>query len=243
MATIVLVHGAWHGGWCWKRVLPLVRDAGHEVLTPTLTGLGDRAHLISPLVGLGTHVDDVVACLDYTDRDDIMLVGHSYAGQVIAGAATRRPTTVRKLVYLDAFLPDDGDAAIDLQPPTVAQHYRDSVAERGFGWLIPPRQLDVLGVSDPADVRWLEPRLKPHPFKSYTDPAAVSEESLRIPSAFVECTSWMRVFEPSAQRAAARGWTVREIPTGHEAMVTAPDALAGVLDELAKAPHFAKESA
>jgi pimeloyl-ACP methyl ester carboxylesterase len=233
MATIVLVHGAWHGGWCWERIVAPLRDAGHDALVPTLTGLGDRAHLISPLVGLDTHVEDVVACMDYAGCKDVVLVGHSYGGQVIAGVATRRPDSIGCLVYLDAFVPDDGDCAIDLQPPEIARHYRESVQERGFGWLIPPRSLQVLGVSDPADIAWLEQRLKPHPFKTYTDPAPVSAESLAVPSVFIECTSWMRVFESSAKRAASRGWPVRELETGHEAMVTASDELAAVLDELA----------
>lgn len=103
-----------------------------------------------------------------------------------------------------------------------------------MGWLIPPRSLQVLGVSDPADIAWLEQRLRPHPFKTYTDPTSVSADSLRIPSAFIECTSWMRVFEPSAERAAARGWPVHEIEASHEAMVTADVALAAAVpDEIA----------
>jgi pimeloyl-ACP methyl ester carboxylesterase len=233
MATFVLVHGAWHGGWCWARVEPGLREAGHRVLAPTLTGVGDRAHLLSPLVGLDTHVEDVVRVLDLHDADDVVLVGHSYAGQVIAGAASRRPERVRQVVYLDAFLPEDGERAIDLQPPQIAHHYRESVAERGFDWLIPPRSLEVLGVTDPADIAWLQPRMTPHPFKTYTDGAVVTAESRTIPSAFIECTDWMRVFRPGAERAAALGWPVHEIATGHEAMVTAPAELAGALNALA----------
>lgn len=236
MATIVLVHGAWHGGWCWGRVTGPLRRAGHTVLTPTLTGLGDRAHLISPLVGLDTHIEDVLASLDLVEASGVVLVGHSYAGQVIAGVASRRPDLVSRLVYLDAFVPGPGERALDLLPAEIAAHYRESVAERGFGWLIPRRGLQVLGVTDPADVAWLEGRLRPHPFKTYTDPAPVSDESLRIPSVFIECTGWMRAFHGSAERAAARGWPVHEIPTGHEAMVTAPETLARTIDKVAGGP-------
>lgn len=235
MATFVLVPGAWHGGWCWARVAPLLRQRGHAVLTPTLTGLGDRSHLATPLVGLDTHVEDVTALLDFERCADVVLVGHSYAGQVITGAATRRPEAIGSLVYLDAFLPDDGDAAIALLPPEIAHHYRQSVEERGFGWLIPPRSLTVLGVEDPDDVEFLAPRLVPHPFKTYTDAVAVSEAARGIPAAFVECTDWMRVFTPFRERAAARGWPTHELRTGHEAMVTAPAALADTLDALARA--------
>jgi pimeloyl-ACP methyl ester carboxylesterase len=236
MATFVLVPGAWHGGWCWARVAPLLRSRGHDVLTPTLTGLGDRAHLVSPLVGLDTHVEDIAAVLDNERCTDVMLVGHSYAGQVIAGVASRRASVIRRLVYLDAFLPDDGDAAIELQPPEIAHHYRESVKERGFGWLIPPRSLEVLGVTDAGDQEWLASRLVPHPFKTYTDGATVTDAARAVPAAFVECTDWMRVFAPFAARAAERGMPTRELHTGHEAMVTAPSALAEALEELLELP-------
>lgn len=231
MATFVLVHGAWHGGWCWSRVAPLLRAAGQDVLTPTLTGLGDRAHLVSPQVGLTTHVDDVVATLTCEQRDDVVLVGHSYAGMVIAGAAAARPEGIRTVVYLDAFVPEDAERAIDLLPENVAMHYRESVAERGFGWLIPPRPLEVLGVREPDDVAWLESLFVPHPWRTYTDPVALPHTD--VPGAFVECVDWLRVFEPQRRRAGARGWPVRELPCGHEAMVTHPHELADVLLELA----------
>lgn len=230
--TIVCVHGAWHGGWCWTRLAPLLRAKGHEVLHPTLTGLGDRAHLVSPTVGLDTHVADIVAKLDYGRLANVVLVGHSYAGQVIAGVASERPDQIRGLIYLDAFVPDDGECAIDLQPPDIAAHYRESVSSDGFGWLIPPRRLEVLGVEAQADLDWLRPRLVPHPFKTYTDAARVSFESLQIPSAFVECTDWMRVFAPFAERARDRGWPTREVAAGHEAMVTHPEELALVVGDL-----------
>jgi pimeloyl-ACP methyl ester carboxylesterase len=233
VATFVLVHGAWHGGWCWQRVAPRLRAAGHDVLTPTLTGLGDRSHLLSPLVGLSTHVEDLVGTLTYSGRDDVVLVGHSYAGQVITGAASVRPDGIRKLVYLDAFVADDGDRAIDLLPANVAVHYRESVAERGFGWLIPPRPLDVLGVEDPDDVAWLESMFVPHPWRTYTDPVTVTPAGSAVPAAFVECTDWLRVFEPFAKVAASRGWPVHELSSGHEAMVTQPGELADVLLEIA----------
>src|SRR3712207_5745958 len=110
MTTYVLVHGAWHGGWCWKKVVPLLRTAGHEVYTPTLTGLGERAHLLSPTITLDTHILDVVNVLEYEELLDVVLVGHSYAGAVISGVADRAPTQVAQLVYLDAFVPRDGEA-------------------------------------------------------------------------------------------------------------------------------------
>ena len=245
MSQFVLLHGAWHGGWVWQRVTPPLRAAGHDVHTPTLTGVRDRAHLLTPSVGLSTHVDDVVALLDAYDLDDVVLVGHSYAGQVVTAVADRAPERVRTRVYLDAFVGDDGDAAIDLLPSTVAGHYRESVDGPGFGWLIPVRPLSKLGVTEEADLAWLAPRLTPHPWRTYTEPLRLTGSDASEGSAglgerttisditksclFVECVDWMRVFSAHAERAAARGWPVHQLATGHEAMVTAPKELADLL--------------
>jgi pimeloyl-ACP methyl ester carboxylesterase len=235
VSTFVLVHGAWHGGWAWRRLAPALRAAGHEVHTPTLTGVSDRAHLLSPSVGLGIHIQDIVALIEAHDLREVVLVGHSYAGQVITGAADRVPERISRRVYLDAFAGDDGNAAIDLLPVTVAEHYRESVAGPGFGWLIPVRSLTALGVTEQADLRWLSPRLTPHPWLSYTEPLRLSGGHATVPAEFIECTSWMRVFRPQADRAAARGWPVHCLQTGHEAMVTAPKDLADLLLAIAAA--------
>jgi pimeloyl-ACP methyl ester carboxylesterase len=229
MSTFVLLHGAWHGGWVWQRVAPLLRKAGHDVHTPTFTGLSDRAHTLTPSVGLGTHIEDVVALIQAYDLHDVVLVGHSYAGQVVTGVADRVPHRLRRRIYLDAFVGDDGEAAIDLQPTTIAGHYRESVAGPGFGWLIPVRSPQKLGVTEQADVDWLSARLTPHPWLSYLEPLRVTSLVEQVPAAFIECTDWMRVFQTHAERAAARGWPVHTIATGHEAMVTAPRELAELL--------------
>lgn len=233
MTTFVLVHGAWHGGWCWDRVAPLLRDAGHEVHAPTLTGLSERAHLLSPTVGLDTHVEDVVRLIDILDLRDVVLVGHSYAGQVITAVADRRLDAIARRIYLDAFVPEHGETAVSLQPETVAHHWSESAATQGFGWLVPVRKLEVLGVTDQADVDWLTPRLTPHPWRTYTDPLLLTGAVERVPAAFIECVAWMRVFQSQAERARAKGWPVCELATGHEAMVTAPGELAAALCELA----------
>jgi pimeloyl-ACP methyl ester carboxylesterase len=233
VTTFVLVHGAWHGGWCWDRVAPELRAAGHEVHTPTLTGLSERAHLVSPQVGLDTHAEDVVRLIDVLGLRDVVLVGHSYAGQVITAVADRRPEAIARRVHLDAFVGGDGEAARDLLPEQVAHHWAESARDQGFGWLVPVRSLKVLGVTDQADIDWLTPRLTPHPWKTYTDPLRLTGAADDVPGAFVECVSWMRVFQEQSERAHRRGWPIRTIDTGHEAMVTAPKALAGVLLDLA----------
>ena len=236
MTTFVLVHGAWHGGWCWDRVAPRLRAEGHEVHAPTLTGLSERAHLLSPQVGLDTHAEDVVRLLDVLDLRDVVLVGHSYAGQLVTAVADRRPAAVGLRVYLDAFVGFDGEAARDLLPETVEHHWAESAVEQGFGWLVPVRKLSVLGVTEQADVDWLTPKLTPHPWRTYTDPLHLTGAVDGVPAAFIECVSWMRVFRAQADRARERGWPVHELETGHEAMVTAPAALADLLLELADRP-------
>lgn len=203
MATFVLVHGAWHGGWCWDRVAPQLRTAGHEVHAPTLTGLSERAHLLSPMVGLDTHVEDVVRVIDVLGR-----------------------------IYLDAFVGEDGENAVSLQPGSVAHRWSESAAGPGFGWLVPVRKLEVLGATEQADIDWLTPRLTPHPWKPYTDPLRLNGAVERVPAAFIECVDWMRVFRSQADRARAKGWPVVELATGHEAMVTASKELATVPDAL-----------
>ncbi|MFI6309858.1 alpha/beta fold hydrolase [Nocardia fusca] len=238
MSSIVLVSGAWHGGWCWQRVTPLLRAAGHDVFTPTLTGVSDNAHVLGPSVGLDTHIDDITRLVDFYALSDVILVGHSYAGQVITGVADRRPEVISQRIYLDAFVGNNGDAAIDLLPEAVAEHYKESVEGQGEGWLIPTRALDVLGVHDPEDLAWLTPRLTPHPWKTYTDRLTVSGAVDSVPASFIECTDWMRVFRPYAEKAADAGFVTREVATGHEAMVTAPHELARVLTELVASQHL-----
>ncbi|WP_062432543.1 alpha/beta fold hydrolase [Herbidospora daliensis] len=235
MTVFVLVHGAWHGGWVWQRVAPLLRAAGHETHTPTLTGVSDRAHLLTPSVGLSTHVDDVVALIEAYDLREVVLVGHSYAGQVVTGVADRVADRLARRVHLDAFVGRDGEAAIDLLPATIAHHYRESVAGPGFGWLIPVRSLSVLGVTEESDVGWLTPRLTPHPWLTYTEPLRLTGKGDQVPATFIECVGWMRVFTPQAERAATLGWPVFELQTGHEAMVTAPADLAELLLRVAAA--------
>jgi pimeloyl-ACP methyl ester carboxylesterase len=172
-ATFVLVHGAWHGGWCWKKVTPLLQAAGHELLTPTLTGLGERVHPLGPHVDLSTHVQDIAAVLEYEDLHNVVLVGHSYGGMVIAGAAERARGRLAHLVYLDAFLPEAGKALKDYAPlpPT-----------REDGWRVPPPgPPSASGVTDERDVAWMTPRLGDHPHKTFTQPAQLSVGRIKPP--------------------------------------------------------------
>lgn len=237
MTTFVLVHGAWHGGWSWRQVARLLHDAGHETVTPTLTGLGERAHLASRAVNLATHIEDVSAALRYEDLREVVLVGHSYAGMVITGVGACEAGRIARLIYYDAFLPDPGQSALDLLPPHIREHFTQAAASSGDGWLIPQRPLEALGVRDADAKAWLAPRLVGHPLATYADKLQFDPCVREMPSSFISCTGWAAVFAPYADKARALGWPVLEIEADHEALATAPALLAGALLELAAPPE------
>ena len=234
MASFVLVHGAWHGGWCWLRVARLLRDAAHEVYTPTLTGLGERAHLARAEVDLETHVQDVVGLLEAEELRNVILVGHSYAGLVITGVAARAANRLSHLVYLDAFVPEPGRALLDYLGPR-AEAIRESARTSGDGWRIPPFPPERFGVTSQRDRDWLQRRLVPQPLKSFEQPlTAVGGEKLK--RAYLYCSSpAMGAFDQFAERLREdRKWLYHELKTGHEAMVTAPGEVAKFLLGLPK---------
>ncbi len=227
-ATIVLVHGAWLGGWCWRKVTPLLRDAGHDVFAPTLTGLGERSHLLTRDVGLDTHITDIVQVLEYEDLSNVVLVGHSYGGMVITGVADKASDRISQLVYLDAMLPENGKAMTDYNnrkyaPITEASWHDPAGAPQGYG------------VTDPRDVAWVQKRLTEMPRKCMTQPLHLADDKSlrRIKGAYILCSNRPFAVE-AAQRAKQRGYTYRDLlSAGHDAMVTQPRELTAVLNELA----------
>lgn len=231
MATYVLVHGSFHGGWCWQRVASLLREAGHEVWAPTLTGLAERQHLLSPEVDLSTHTRDVAELLAFEALRDVVLVGHSYGGMVITSVATAEPSRVQSLVYLDAYLPRAGESELDLWPEEWVLDHREAL-EMELPVRKPPAA-KMLGVKNPEDAAWVEARMTPHPLNTYTQP--VPEGGEPLPGAFIHCTegALTELFETFAQRAREHGWPVHEIATGHDAMVTEPRQVARLLEACA----------
>jgi pimeloyl-ACP methyl ester carboxylesterase len=231
MAVFVLVHGGWHGGWCWRRVAPRLVAAGHEVHTPTLTGLGDRAHLGAPDTGLATHVEDVVAVLEVEDLREVVLVGHSAGGAVITGVAQRAGGRIADLVYLDAFVPSPGQSVFDLLPPPRRDHFRAQVDGAGRIALDWDVAMDGWAVRAEDDRAFVGPRLRPHPLGGLADP--VPDVPLPdLPRRFVHCTDKPARdgFAGFAATAASEpGWRLDVLDTGHDAMVTAPDQLAALL--------------
>jgi pimeloyl-ACP methyl ester carboxylesterase len=233
--SVVLVHGGWHGGWCWSRVAGLLRTAGHDVHAPTLTGLGDRAHLLHRDVDLELHVRDVIATLTCEDVRDALLVGHSYGGMVIAGVADRVPERIAHLVYLDAFIPSGGQSLLDIMRPERRDMFLQAAREQGNGWLVPAPTAESFGVTDAEDAARVDALLNPHPLRTFQQPLPLrSPPGTDVPCSYVHCTTGPRAanFAPFARHAAEHGWRTHELPTGHDAMLTMPDRLAALLSEL-----------
>lgn len=248
MSTFVLVHGAGAGGWIWKKVVPLLRAAGHEVYTPTLTGCGERAHLNRADLGLDTHIQDVVGLLDCEELTGVILVGHSYGGNVITGAAERAHERLGELVYLDANVPRDGESLVDLmgQDP---QTFRERAALRGRRWRqqnpafpalpaaeapVTPEVLAPLvtgGLLAEADRDWLVRRFVPHPAQTYLDSVRLRHPAaLALPRTYIYCTLTGGPFATFAARAKVEpGWRYRELVSGHDAQVMVPRALVDLL--------------
>jgi pimeloyl-ACP methyl ester carboxylesterase len=231
MATFVLVHGAWHGGWCWKRVATLLRQAGHDVHTPTLTGLGERAHLMSPSIDLQTHVQDVLGLLRCEELTEIVLCGHSYGGMVITAVADLVPERVRSLVYLDAFVPDDGTSLLDFVPPEAAAAYRTDARTNGDGFRLTPIPAEVYRVN-PLDCDWINRRCTDHPLNCFEQRVRLAGTWLNVPRlVYVHAAGWTRssllqVYERLKQDPA---WQVTSLPCGHDVMIDMPREVTDIL--------------
>jgi pimeloyl-ACP methyl ester carboxylesterase len=233
MATYVLVHGAWSGGWCWSPVARRLRAAGHDVFAPTLTGQGERAHLFSLEVGLDTHVRDVVGVLELEECADVVLVGHGYGGVVITAAAEEVPSRLGNLVYVDAFVPVDGRSTFDLLPPDVRQSLRQAARERGEGLLIPGDGIaDLFAGADPGARRWVAGKLTPFPLRCFEQPVRLpGEAASTLPRTYVSATTGpgARLFAPYAERARREEWDFHEVPTGGASWLRPPEEIASVL--------------
>lgn len=238
MATFVLVHGGGHGGWCYQRLARLLREAGHEVYCPTLTGLGDRSHLMNPSINLDTHIRDVVQLLHYEDLSDVYLAGHSYGGMVITGIADRALERIGHLVFLDAAQPRNGEALSTLSPALMDFAHRQARIVDGVELVLFPDSdaVALYGVSDPVDTEWMASRLTPHPWACFTQPLVMEREAevLALPRTSINCTPTLKVRPPEYLNRTFEADYVFEIDTGHDLMLTEPRAVADMLLEVVR---------
>jgi pimeloyl-ACP methyl ester carboxylesterase len=239
MATYVLVHGGGHGGWCYQRVARLLQAQGHVVYAPTMTGLGERAHLLNADVDLHRHIEDIAAVLEFEDLRDVILVGHSYGGMVITGTADRVPGRVGRLVFLDAANPVNGQSLADVAGPVIN-------AVRPFGEvrdgmelvLLPAPDAGLLyGVTDPADLAWMAERLTAHPWKCFEQPLDLrnEDELWAIPQYHIVCTSTLATREKALLDRAREQGRLWDIDTGHDLMITEPEKVTRALVQVAGA--------
>jgi pimeloyl-ACP methyl ester carboxylesterase len=234
MATFVVAHGAWSAGWAWKRMRPRLRAIGHEVFTPTYTGLGERSHHAHPDITLDVHIEDIAKVIEFEELRDIVLVGHSYGGMVATGVADRLAERVAKLVYLDAFVPRDGQSLFALQPAEQRSRMQEAARSAGDGWRVPSNPMPP--DTSEADQAWATPKRVMQPIKTFEQPIRLTGAVERLRRTYIYCTRSGPgdVFRQFAERARAeRGWRYEEMDASHNPHITVPDALTTLLDDIA----------
>lgn len=234
MGSLVLVHGGWVGGWFWERLTPLLAAAGHRVLAPSLTGHGDRAHLADPTVSLQTHIDDIVDEISTARLSDVTLVGHSYGGLVITGVAERIPQKLARLIYLDAFVPHDGDSLASLVGPRLIAAMEYVASQNGGGWRVPlVMPLDWLGFDDAKQLDAFNRRLTPGILNvGYGTVDLRDARAAALPRGYIACTKpAMALLGSSRLRANQAGWPVVTLEAGHGAPFTHPTQTMAAISE------------
>ena len=234
MATFLVAHGAWSAGWGWKKMRPLLRARGHELLTPSYTGIGERSHAASRDVDLETHVSDILGVLQYEDLHDVTLIGHSYGGMVATGVADRAAQRLSRLVYLDAFVPRDGQSLFDLHTEETRTRMREAARTSGDGWRVPPNPMPP-DTSD-ADVAWTVPLRVTQSLRTFEQPLRLTGAVDRLPRTYIYCTRPRPddAFRQFADRARSEpGWQYLEIDASHNPHITVPEVLAEMLDRIA----------
>lgn len=234
-STVLVAHGAWSAGWVWRKMHPLMTASGHRLITPTYTGLGERAHLATPTVDLNTHVEDILGVIRTEELKDFVLLAHSYGGMVGTAVADRVPELIRKVIYLDAFVPRDGQSLLSLQPAAARQSMRDAV-KAGDGWRVQPNPPPP--DTSAEDAKWIGAHRMPQPFKCFDTPVKLANGDMKIPRAYIYCTrkTAADTFGQFAERARREKWSYHEIDASHSPHVTAPEALSTLLSTILNEP-------
>lgn len=247
-ATFVLIHGAWHGGWCWRLVSELLVARGHRVFAPTLTGHGERKHLLGAVTSLEVPIADIENLIDAEELQDVVLVGHSYGGLVASGVADRKADALRAVVFLDSLLVENGESAFDVLPPAVVADRMAAVEASGQTLGIPIPGLAGMGIPEDHPLgAWVQRRLTPHPLATYRTPLTLRHPlGNGLPCTYVHCAK--PSYDPLApvrERVRQKsGWGWETLDSGHDAMVLDPALLAALLERLAAdAPTRARHAA
>ena len=233
MATFVVAHGAWSGGWAWKKMRPLLLARGHELFTPTQTGIGERSHMSHAGITLDTHIADILGVLQFEELRDVVLVGHSYGGMVATGVADRAPERIAQLVYLDAFVPRDGQSIAHLMGEAAAARSNEVVRALGEGWKIPPNPMPP--DTSEADAAWAVPKRVMQPFMTGRQAIQLTGAVERLPRSYIYCTRFGPgdVFRQFADRAKSEQWPYYELDASHNPHITMAETLADLLDHIA----------
>jgi pimeloyl-ACP methyl ester carboxylesterase len=230
MANFLLIHGSWHGGWCWERVVPILKERGHNVWAPSLSGMGELAGEATAMTGLTTHVKQMSEFILGGDLKNLTVVGHSYSGCVLVGTAERVPDRISHLVYLDALVPDHRQSAFDLMPGAEGG-FVHMMRSSGSDFLVPPIAPQELGVTEPADAKWVRSHLTPMPILTHREKVdAPQRKAAKIPSTYIECLQF-GLGAGFAAQARRDGWRVLESDSGHDVMVTNPRGLVALLEK------------
>jgi pimeloyl-ACP methyl ester carboxylesterase len=232
MTTFVLLHGAWHGGWCWTRVASILRGRGHHVTTPTQTGLGERSHLLSSDITLTTFCEDLRLHMEYEDVTDAVVVGHSFGGSPISYVAERLPQRIARLVYFDATVVLGGETPFSNMSHDVVALRRQLASDSSNGLSLPVPPAAAMGITERADAAWVERMMTPHPLRTFETPLDISAPpGAGLPATYIVCRDPIYgPLAPARERARDLGWSMPEIASGHDAMITAPEALADLLE-------------
>jgi pimeloyl-ACP methyl ester carboxylesterase len=231
--TFVLVHGAWHGGWCWRRVADILQGNGHKVFTPTLTGLGERSHLLRAGINVSTHITDVVNVLKWEKLNGVVLCGHSYGGMVVSGVAEQMAPAIGSIVFLDAFVPEDGDSMFDLTSQVVRDGLKSATERGDIG--VPPRPAAAFLVNE-KDQAWVDSLCGPQPIDTMTEKLKLTGAREKIgKKSYIRAGAYPNPgFDKALERVKAdKSWRTYAVPCGHDVMIDMPERLAEILFEVA----------